>query len=326
MKKLLIILLLSVLWIPKTRASQGEWGFYAHRLINRMAVFLLPPEMFGFYKEHADYLAERAVAPDERRYAVDWEAPRHYIDIDVYGDSAIHRMPRRWKDAVEKYSEDTLMAYGTAPWNVFWMKKRLTRAMQAQDWAKVLQLSAEIGHYVGDIHVPLHTTENYNGQLSGQYGIHGFWESRLPELFSQNYDFFLQNAQYLEAPQEVAWQAVIDSHDCLEEVLGLEKALTQKHGDHEKFSYESRNGRNVKVYAYSFSEAYHQALKGQVEARMRKAIQCTADFWYTCWVDAGQPVLNSKGNPQALERLRALERQEREKWKGVNIKGRKHEH
>jgi hypothetical protein len=57
------------------------WGFYAHRKINRLAVFSLPPEMIGLYKANIDYLTENAVNPDRRRYAVDGEAPRHYIDL-----------------------------------------------------------------------------------------------------------------------------------------------------------------------------------------------------------------------------------------------------
>src|SRR5690606_26471454 len=83
------------------------WGFHAHRMINRLAVFTLPPEMFRFYKSNIHYLTEEAVAPDRRRYAIPEEAPRHYIDIDVYGDSAVYTFPRFWKEATEKYTEDT---------------------------------------------------------------------------------------------------------------------------------------------------------------------------------------------------------------------------
>ena len=49
-------------------------------------------------------------------------------------------------------------------------------------------------YYVGDAHVPLHTTENYNGKMTGQKGIHGFWESRLPEINADNYNFFVLKA------------------------------------------------------------------------------------------------------------------------------------
>ena len=63
------------------------WGFYAHQKINYYAVFLLPPQMLLFYKPHIQFLSEHAVDPDKRRYAVTEEAPRHYIDLDVYGTS-----------------------------------------------------------------------------------------------------------------------------------------------------------------------------------------------------------------------------------------------
>jgi hypothetical protein len=60
------------------------WGFFGHKRINRIAVFTLPPEMFGFYKEHLEYLTDHAVDPDMRRYAVEGEAQCHYIDLDHY--------------------------------------------------------------------------------------------------------------------------------------------------------------------------------------------------------------------------------------------------
>jgi hypothetical protein len=39
------------------------WGFYAHKLINRYAVFLLPPEMMVLYKPNLDFITIHAVDP-----------------------------------------------------------------------------------------------------------------------------------------------------------------------------------------------------------------------------------------------------------------------
>ena len=47
------------------RESQS-WGFWAHKRINRLAVFTLPPEMIVFYKTHLEYVTEHAVDPDKR--------------------------------------------------------------------------------------------------------------------------------------------------------------------------------------------------------------------------------------------------------------------
>ncbi len=166
--------------------SQLGWGFFAHKKINRLAVFTLPPEIFFFYKENINYLTEKAVNPDMRRYIIKEEAPRHYIDLDVYGDSAVYKLPRYWKEAVEKLTEDTLNAYGVVPWHINRVSYQLSLAFLNKDAKSILRFSADLGHYIADANVPLHTTENYNGQFTGQYGIHGFWESRLPELFFNN--------------------------------------------------------------------------------------------------------------------------------------------
>lgn len=300
------------------------WGFYAHRQVNRLAVFILPPGMIGFYKANIEYLTDAAVNPDRRRFSVVDEAPRHYIDIDHYGDSALQKMPRFWKEAVEKYSEDTLKAYGIVPWHVNTMYYRLRDAFMLGDPARILSVSADLGHYIGDAHVPLHTTENYNGQLTGQHGIHALWESRLPELFSGQYDFFVGKAEYLKNPQLAIWKAVEGSSAHLDSVLSLEKKLTVKFGE-KKYSFETKGRQTVKVYSVEFSTAYHNALSGMVEQRMRAAIKMVGDFWYTAWVDAGQPDLNALIKYTPTEEELAARRKELEEWKEMRLKVREEE-
>src|SRR5687768_8234994 len=92
------------------------WGFYGHQKINQHAVFLLPPPMLLFYKPHISFLSEHAVDPDKRRYAVAEEGARHYIDLDNYGTYPFDSLPRDWKAAVAKFTEDTLQQHGIVPW------------------------------------------------------------------------------------------------------------------------------------------------------------------------------------------------------------------
>lgn len=271
----------------------GEgWGFFAHQKINRLAVFTLPPEMIGFYKYNIQYITENAINPDQRRYAVKNEAPRHYIDLDVYGDSAVYKMPRYWIEAVEKYTEDTLQAYGIVPYHISRVSRWLTEAFKKKDPEQILRLSADLGHYIADANVPLHTTENYNGQLTGQYGIHGFWESRLPELFFGDYDLLTGKAKYVENLQLYAWEAVVNAHQALDSVLLFEKQLTNKYPDSKKYGYEERGNTTVRTYSFDFSSDYHRKLNGMVERRMRASIQMVGDYWMSCWVKAGQPDLS----------------------------------
>lgn len=268
------------------------WGFFSHQKVNRIAVFTLPVEMMGFYKQHIQYITEKAINPDKRRYIIKEEAARHYIDLDVYGDSALYTLPRYWNDAVELLTEDTLQAYGIVPWHISRVKYQLTQAFLERDADRILRYSADIGHYIADAHVPLHTTQNYNGQMTGQYGIHGFWESRLPELFFDYFDLFTGKAEYIRNPQLAAWSAVESAHLALDSVLLFEKELTMRYSDDKKYSFESRGNTTIRVYSADFSGDYFGMMNDMVERQMRKSIKMTGDFWYTAWIDGGQPDLS----------------------------------
>jgi Zinc dependent phospholipase C len=301
----------------RTRNSKLEnqkWGFFAHQRINRLAIFTLPQEMMPFYKKHLRYIMEHSVAPDQRRYAVKDEAPRHYIDLDNYGDSAAYKLPIFWKDAVEKLTEDSLMKHGIVPWHIQFMKFQLTKAFQEKDSQRILRLSAEIGHYIGDANVPLHTTSNYNGQKTNQLGIHGFWESRLPELYSDDYDFFVGSAEYERFIAKRAWSAVQNANGCLDSVLVFEQNLNNNFKANKKYSIEERNGQNIKVYAKDYSKKYHQALDNQVERQMKRAIKMIGDFWFTAWVDAGQPDLTALLDFKLTEQQQKDEEKEQQSW------------
>jgi hypothetical protein len=299
-----------------------SWGFFGHKRINRVAVFTLPRGMFKFYKTYIDYLTEHAVDPDKRRYATKDEAPRHYIDIDHYGENPFEIVPTYWDSAVSLLTEDTLQAYGIVPWHVNRVYYWLVHAFKENDRDQILRLSAEIGHYIADAHVPLHTTENYNGQLTNQKGIHGFWESRLPELYADDYNYFVPKARLLRNPQVRIWNAVRQSHYALDSVLDFEKQLTEQFEDGAKYAYEERGVTLVKTYSRDFSKAYHEKLDGMVERRMRKAIHCIGSFWYSAWIEAGQPKLDSLINPNATREYLKLIDEEKRSWKRGEWKGR----
>src|SRR5882757_1902350 len=121
MKKAVFVVALSIIY-----SNCYCWGFYAHQKINYYAVFLLPPEMLVLYKPNITFLSEHAVDPDKRRYAVKAEGPRHFIDIDHYGQYPWPDLPHKWKYAVAKYGEDTLNTYGIVPWYIPVMLGKLT--------------------------------------------------------------------------------------------------------------------------------------------------------------------------------------------------------
>ena len=384
MKRLLPLLLLPLLCAPSQphKADAPVWGFFGHKRINRLALFTLPQELFGFFKPNLEYITEHAVDPDKRRYASEFEGPRHYIDLDVYGPydpkNPYPDVPRRWSDALEKYASfqlitpafDTLSLLpdeqlpgdsvflrlstarfpiarrtytdffrrsvlpnryaevwtvdcdsmrnvlgqpdldcseltvltpfaqeGILPWFVPEQMRRLTRAFENRDVERILRYTADLGHYLGDAHVPLHTTKNYNGQMTGQRGIHAFWESRIPELFAdEEWDYWTGPARYIPDIEEWIWDIVLESHSHVDSVLLIEADLRERIPADNQMCYVNRGGVNQFLQCEDFARAYAERMRGMVEDRFRASIRAVGSAWYTCWVDAGRPDLS----PEAL--------------------------
>lgn len=223
--------------------------------------------------------------------------------------------------AIDRFSE-----HGILPYHLLVMQRRLTEAFKQGSISAILRLSAEIGHYIGDATVPLHTTVNYNGQLTNQLGIHAFWESRLPELFAdREFDFFVGKAEYIDNPRDFFWNLVLDSHLLLDSVLLIEKELSRGFPQDRQFCYEERLDVLIRTQCREYAAAYHNRLNGQVEKRMRDAVHAIGSAWFTAWVDAGQPNLMRLGD----DKLAQKEKQELEAIESAfqkkERKGREHE-
>lgn len=276
----------------------SSWGFFAHTRINQLSVFILPSGMSRFYKNNTLYISKHATDPDKRRYADTAEAPRHYLDVEVYEED-IDSIPRKWDDAVKKYGAVRLQKNGILPWQIQRTYYQLVNAFKERDSLRILIRSAYLGHYLADANVPLHTSENHNGQLSNQVGIHGFWESRLPELFSEKYDFVVGRAKYIEDPLKEAWKIITHTHSLVDSTLKLEAALNRSFPSYRKYSYSKRNGQLTKQYSFDYSNEYHTRMNHMVEKQMRAAILAVGSYWYSAWVDAGQPILENMPAPKS---------------------------
>lgn len=166
-----------------------------------------------------------------------------------------------------------------------------------KDQKSILKLSAEIGHYVSDAHVPLHACHNHNGQFTNQKGIHGLWESRVPELLAdKEWDFFIGTARYIYNPSDFIWTRVLESAAAADTVLLMESILSNRFSPDQKYAFETRKDLIVRQYSAAYSIAYNKMLKGMIERRMRQSVFAIASFWYTAWVNAGQPDLTNLSN------------------------------
>lgn len=289
------------------------WGFYAHERINELAVYLLPPGMQELYRAKRDYLRRHATDPDKRRYAIPEEAARHYIDLDKYGTYPFDSLPRNWDKAVERYTEDSLQKHGIVPWWLEIMRNRLIKAFREKNIPRILQTSAEIGHYLADAHVPLHACSNHNGQYTDQRGIHGLWESRIPELLAETkWNFWIGRADFLTNTDAYCWARILESAKAADSVLRIERNLNAFFRTDHKYAIEERNGKLVRQYASAYALTYDSLMNGMVERRMRLSIYSVASIWFTCWVLAGQPDLpanpKEENDPETREMIRQLDR------------------
>jgi hypothetical protein len=279
--------------------------------------------MIILFKPNIGFLSEHAVDPDKRRYMVAGEGAHHYLDIDHYGVYPFPLLPRNYKTAIQKFSADTLEVYGIVPWWIQIMMSRLSKAFREKDKRAILKNAAELGHYIADAHVPLHVCSNHNGQMTHQEGIHGFWESRVPELFAETeWDFFIGKAAYISDISSFIWSRVLESAAASDTVLKCEKEISLSFRPDLKYAFEDRQGKIIRQYSTAYARLYDTKLNHMIERRMRQSIFAVASCWYTAWVNAGQPPLEglthdslSVAEQKEYERLNA-------EWKNGDLKGR----
>lgn len=281
-----------------------SWGFLAHQTINKKAILGLPEPLLTFYSEHVQFLSDHAVDPDKRRYIDTSEAPKHYIDAERFGikyasDLAFwDSLPRKFSLAKEKFGPDFLHANGSVPWQIQKMMYGLIQAFKGGNQHQILQISAEIGHYIADAHVPLHTTENYDGQLTHQKGVHALWETRIPEISIENYLLIPSSAHYLPSPADTIFQFLAEAHQLTPLVLAGEKTISGRIPEHARYEFSpaKESGKPIKSMSFYYVKSYENLMGMMVQIQMQKAIQQVANFWYTAWILAGQPSLPTEEN------------------------------
>ncbi|MBL7827851.1 MAG: hypothetical protein JNJ57_14575 [Saprospiraceae bacterium] len=225
------------------------------------------------------------------------------------------------------FYQEHLSEHGVLPWNLQRFQRNLTEAFRKRDGRRILRLSAEIGHYIGDAHVPLHTCSNYNGQKTNQHGIHGFWESRIPELFAdETYDYLVGKPEYVERTDDWFWNHIFDSHTMVDSVLDIERQLRKTFPTDRQMCPDMRQGILGIHPCREFAAAYQDALDGMVERRMRAAIHAVGSAWYTAWVDAGQPDLSKMDTGPVSKEEQEEEKNMQKAYQQGKIIGRTEDH
>lgn len=270
----------------------GSWGFQAHRTIHQLSVYHLPKPLALFYFSEMKQLVQLSVDADQRQKEDSTEKTKHYIDLDtkIYQK----KYPQmNWEKAKKIFSEKTLHDYGTLPWEIIRTYDALVMAFKNLDKKAIIQKSADLSHYISDAHVPLHTSENYDGQLTNQAGLHSLWET---EAFINAYEslnmYENPKNEKIKNVEKETWAIIKGTSKLLPSVFNTEKEISNTLDESKKYKFQTRNGKEERKYSGTFIALYSQKMKAQINSQFLKSIKTTSNFWYNAWVEAGQPDLS----------------------------------
>jgi hypothetical protein len=264
--------------VELTGGTALAWGPPAHRLVNNWAVETLPPEIRGFFAANRQFLIDHANDPAEWMKKDRYEGKRHYLYLDKYGMFPYLDLPHSFQRAVEKFGSGRINRDGVLPWQIGEYSLRLTNSLKAQNWPEARLNAAVLAHYVADAHDPLHTTSNYDGQLTGQTGLASRFGVSLIERYQGFFIFRPIPAAKIDDPTEYAFQAVLEANTWVNQIVLFDRRAVE---DFRDFNDDY------------FDRFYSQA--GSIVVREINAAACDAgSYWYTAWLNAGRPALPNR--------------------------------
>ena len=274
-----VAVLLLLVWSPRAHA----WGFEAHKFIMERAIALLPAELKPLFEAHRATLIERSIDPDTWRTAgfAHEEDSNHFLDLDWqgFGPYPFNGLPRDYTAAIAKFGRNRLRETGTLPWRVEETYGTLRRAFEDYgrrgELAKndIIFFSAWLTHYVSDAHVPFHAVINYDGQLTGQNGIHARFESTMFERYRDRLTIAPKPMAAISNPRDFGFATLLASNRLVPAIL--------------KADLDAIGTRNE--YDSAYYDAFFSANRTVLERQLSDAIASTAAIITGAWEAAGKP-------------------------------------
>jgi len=288
------VLVVAMSVVPSTALA---WGLNAHRAIMRRAIDLLPPDIKPFFVAHRDEIVYRSIDPDMWR-TVGWEEDQnHFINFGApeLGPSGT-ALPRDYTLALQQFGPTTLKRLGMLPWREAEMFGNLQRAFEAlgKNGAFAVQdaivFAAAASHYVQDASQPLHASNNYDGQLTDQRGVHSRFETELFERFESRLTLTPAAPRAFASPRDFAFDELLVSFQKVSAILKADKdAIGAKD-----------------TYDDAYFEAFFTKIEPVLEERLSAGITATASVIVSAWEQAGRPNLmtTARREPRKVQRTR----------------------
>jgi len=264
--------------------SSFAWGFAAHKAIAERAIALLPEALRPLFEKQRAYIVEHAIDPDLWRTAgFDSEPPNHFVDLDhqAFGPFPFEGLPRDYDAAVQKFGREFISQQGLLPWRVqefYGQLQRSFESLKRQDppgyvLDNIAYFTAILAHYVADGHVPLHAVVNYDGQLTGQNGVHSRWEAELFERNQAQIAFAPAAPTPVSRPRDFMFDTLLASNRLAAGVLDADRSAAA--------------GREF--YDGGYFAAFGTAQLPVMQKRLNESITAVASVIAGAWEQAGRP-------------------------------------
>jgi hypothetical protein len=261
-----------------------NWGYQGHQTINGKCIQSFPATMVGFSAWQSALIAHASDA-DNRKSSDPSESPKHYIDIDNYNEfKTTGRIASTYDSIVSLYGSTTVLKNGILPWATLDTYDLLVNDFKSLNWSKAVLDASDLGHYVGDGHMPLHLTANYDGQLSGQKGIHSHYETDMVGAYINDLSNYTGiQASYVSNKSNFVFSYIYHNYLYKDSIL-----------------IADNYAKNIDA---SYGTAYTAALWSKTKfttTLFKNASYSLGALIYSAWVDAGSPPFNATSFPNAL--------------------------
>lgn len=273
---LLIAALASLAGLPSLSGPPAyAWGPAAHRLVTNWAVQTVPPEIRDFFEASRPALVDHVNDPLDWMKRDRYERIRHYIYLDRYGMFPYLKLPHAYKAAIEQYGKGRIGRDGVLPWQVGVYSLKLTEDFRTQRWEAAKLDAATLAFYVTDAHDPLHTTSNYDGQLTAETGLQARFGDLLVDRYSSFFMFRPGDATQINDPTEHAFEAVLEANSWVDRILLA----------------DIRARRDRPGYDEDYFDRFYNQVGPTVIQELNGAARDIGSYWYTAWLNAGRPQL-----------------------------------
>ncbi len=227
----------------------SSWGYRGHLIINGNAPLCFPPSLSFLIGDFSRILVDSASAADNRKDWDNTEAPKHFIDIDNYPEFMLRgKIPMTYDSILRAYGYAYVTDNGTVPWSTFNTYDSLRNCFAREDLVKAALFAADLGHYVGDGHMPLHLTANYDGQNTGQDGVHSRYETRMINSYYPQIIYPVDTARYIPDVPGFIFTYIYANYADVDSVLSADLVAKAQAGNTNSSTYTTALWNNTRNF------------------------------------------------------------------------------